>query len=434
MNVTKDFSKALLKTAAGLLNSKKRIATFTLLILIAVFAVWKTLGSKEERPKYQTTQVEKGTLVISVTASGQVSQANSATVNTEASGVVSRIYVENGQKVRTGDKIAEIDLDLEGKQRASQAWANYQGAKNSLETAKINYFTLQSDLLTKWKTYMDAAQNSTYQNSDGSPKTDARQLPQFVSTNDDWLSAEAKYKNQENVVSQAQSSLNSAWLSYQLTSPTVYAPITGTVTGLALQVGSVLIAQSNSSGTSTAQKIASVETGAPPVIQVSLSQVDIPKVRIGNRATLAFDAFPGKTFTGRVVSIDTIGAVNSGVTTYPVVVKLDTETPGLFSNMTASASIITNVKDNALLVPSGAVQTNDGGSTVRILRNGQISSIPVEIGDSNDTQTEVASGVGEGDVIIVSVSSTGPNGTTRTQGESVFGGFGGGGAGRTFSR
>lgn len=434
MNVIKSFSSVLVKTARSLLNSKKRIATFTFLVLIIIFAVWKTLGNREGKQKYQTTQVEKGTLVISVTASGQVLQANSATVDTKASGVVSKIYVENGQKVQTGDKVAEIDLDLEGRQRASQALASYESAKNALETAKYNYYALQSDMLTKWKTYMDTAQNSTYQNPDGSPKTDTRQLPQFVSTSDDWLTTEAKYKNQENVVNQAQISLSSAWLSYQQTSLTVYAPITGTVTGLALQIGSVLTAQSNSSGTSTAQKIASIQTGAPPMIQVNLSQVDTPKVKIGNKATLTLDAFLGKTFTGQVVSVDTIGAVSSGVTTYPAVIKLDTEAPGVFSNMTASASIITNVKDNALLVPSGAVQANNGESTVRILRNGQVFSTPVEIGDSNNTQTEIASGINEGDIVVTSISATGTSRTIRTQGGSVFGGFGGGGAGRAFGR
>jgi len=409
----------------------KRSLIIKLVIVVAVialgwFTVPKLIGSKSQQPQYQTAQAEKGTLIIVVTASGQVSQANSATVDTKASGVVSKIYVENGQQVKTGDKIADIDLDLEGKQRASSAWSSYQSAKNSLETAKTSYYTLQSDMLTKWKTYMDIAQSSLYQNSDGSPKVDARQLPQFMSTDDDWLATEAKYKQQENVIAAAQTALNSAWLSYQQTSSTIYAPISGTVTGLSLQIGSVLTAQSNTSGTATAQKIASIQTDASPIISVNLTQIDTPKVKVGNRATLTFDAFPGKTFTGKVVSIDTIGSVSSGVTTYPAVIKLDTEVPEIFSNMTASASIITQMKDNVLLVPVSAVQTQNGQSTVRVIKNGKMEQVNVETGLSSSTQVEIISGISEGDEVITSVISNGGTGQQRTQTQSVFGGFGGG--------
>src|SRR3989344_6249573 len=107
---------------------------------------------------------------------------------------------------------------------------------------------------------MDLAQSSLYQNSDQSPNTTNRQLPQYMSVNDEWLSAEAKYKQQENVVAQAQTALNTSWLTYQQSSSVIYAPISGTVTGLSLQTGSVLTAQSNTTGTAASQKIASIQT------------------------------------------------------------------------------------------------------------------------------------------------------------------------------
>lgn len=393
-------------------NNKKVTLFIILLITASAIFVWKNFP-RAKQAQYQTAKVEKGTLIVSVTASGQVSQANSATVDTKASGVVSQIYVANGQTVQTGDKIAEIDLDLEGQQRAISAWASYQSTKDSL-------FSQQSDMLTKWKTFMDTAQSSTYQNSDGSPKTDTRQLPQYMSINDDWLATEAKYKNQQNLI-------NSAWLSYQQTSSTIYAPISGIVTGLALQIGSVLTAQSNTSGTATAQKIASIQTAASPIIQVNLTQIDTPKVKIDNKATLTFDAFPNKTYTGKVVSIDTIGSVSSGVTTYPAVIKLDTQNPEIFSNMTASATIITQVKDNVLLVPTSAVQTQNEQPTVRVLKNGKVEQIDVETGLSSTTQIEISSGLSEGDTVVTSVISSSQNGQSTSQTQSPFSGIGGGG-------
>lgn len=410
---------------------KKSLPVRIIIIIILIISAWYSLNNfpkaKKQQPQYQSSPVEKGTLTVVVTASGQVSQTNSATVETQASGVVRKVYVDNGQQVKVGDKIAEIELDLVGKQRSSSAWSSYQSARNSLENAKINYYTLQSDMLTKWKAYMDIAQSSLYQNSDNSPKNDTRQLPQFMSINDDWLATEAKYKNQENVLSQLQSSLNSAWLSYQQTSSTVYAPISGTVTGLSLQIGSVLTSQSNTSGTATAQKIASIQTDASPLIKVNLTQIDTPKVKIGNKATLTFDAFPGKTFTGKVVSIDTIGAVSSGVTTYPAVIKLDTEVPDIFSNMTTQTNIITQIKDNALLIPVNAIKTENGRSLVQRLINGKIEETEVETGLSSNTQIEIISGLSEEDTVITNIiSSRQSTPQQNNQTRSPFSGLGGG--------
>ena len=400
-----------------------------LIILLILASIWLTVKrvktSTSRTSQYQTAEAEIGNLTVVVTASGQVSSQNSATVETQASGVVKKVYVENGQKVKSGDKIAELDLDIVGKQRSNQALASYQNAKNSVKNAEISYYSLHSDLLTNWKEFMDIAQSSLYENSNKTPNIANRQLPEYMTVNDDWLGAEAKYKQQENVVKQAQTALNSAWLLFQQTSSIIYAPIAGTVTGLSLQEGLVITSQSNTSGTATSQKIASIQTDASPVIQVNLTQIDTPKVKVGNKATLNFDAFPNKSFTGKVISIDTIGSVSSGVTTYPSTIMLDTQVPDILSNMTANANIITQVKDNVLLVPVSSIQTQDGESFVRVIKNGQPQQIAVETGLSSSSQFEIVSGLNEGDTVVTgskSTSSTRSNGQTQ----SPFSGFGGG--------
>lgn len=407
-----------------LFSHPKRNIIIFLIILVASFFLWKKFGNQKSAVEYQTTVAEKGTLIVSISSSGQVSGVNSASVTTQTSGVVKNIFVENGQLVTSGDPIAEVDLDMDGKQRASQALASYQNAKNSLDSTQVNLYSLQSTLFANWKTYMDTAQNSTYQNSDGSPKTDQRQLPDFMIKNDDWLSAEAKYKNQQNVISASQTSVNSAWASYQQSSPIIYAPISGTITGLSLQIGSVLTAQTGSSGNSASQRIANIKTSAVPVISVNLTEIDVPKVKIGNKATITMDALSGKTFTGQVVSVDSTGEVSSGVTTYLAVIKLDTPDENIFPNMSAQTSIITQIKNEALLVPVSAVQTQNGQSIVKVLKNNQVEEKSVETGLSSSTQMEITSGLKEGDEVITNaISST----TTQSSGtRSVFSSFGGG--------
>jgi len=398
-------------------KSRLRIGAFVILILLAGFFIWRTIGNQKQQ-QYQTVNAEKGTLIVDIAASGQVSSANNTSVTTQASGVVRKVYVQNGQAVKAGEKIAELELDLDGKLRATQAWSNYQNAQNNLEQAKATLYTLDSAMWAANRKFINDAVARGLTTDD----------PTYIQEHDDWLAAEAKYKNQQNVVNQAQSNLNSAWLSYQQSSPIIYAPISGIITGLSLQNGAVLVAQSSTSGNATAQKIASIKTDAKAQLIVNLTEIDVTKVKIGNKATVTLDALPGKTYTGKVVSIDTIGAVNSGVTNYPAVISLDTEVPEILPNMAVNAKIITNILENVILVPNAAVSTINGQSTVRILKEGKISEVAVQVAGSNDTQTGIISGISEGDTVVINIA--GSAGNARNQGQrtqSPFSGFGGGG-------
>lgn len=392
---------------------------FGLIILAGAWLLFGHYFNKTPTTTYQTETATKGALIVSVTASGSISGANSAQVTTQTSGVVSKIYVKNGDMVKAGDAIALVDLDMNGKQRADQAYASYQSAQNSLNSAKANLYSLQSSMFSKWKSYTDVAENSTYQNSDGSPNADNRVLTQFTTVQDDWLAAEAQYKNQQGVVAAAQTNMSSAWANYQQASPTIYAPISGVISGLSFQVGSVLTAQTSSTGNSTSQRIANIKTDASPVAVVDINEVDIPKVTVGDKVTMTMDAFPDKTFTGKIVSVDTTGSVSSGVTTYPAYISFDSSIDGIYPNMAVDASIITDVKNNAILVPNAALQNN----TVRVMKNGNVTSVDVTIGDSNDTETEITSGINEGDTVVTGTSTTSQ--TSSSSSSSPFSAFGG---------
>lgn len=405
-------------------------------IIIIAIAIWQGFsffsGEKTATATYQTITVVKGNLMVSVTGSGQVSTANNGTITTQASGVVSKVYVKDGDQVKTGDKIAELDLDIPGQQSAAQASSAYQSAKNNLESSKAAMYTTQSDMFAQWDKFYNTAINSTYQNSDGSPNTSTRTLPAYMELNNTWLAAESKYKTQQNVVYQSQTAVNAAWYGYQQTSPTIIAPISGTVSGLSLQAGSVITqstSTSNSSQSST--KIATIKTKAMPTVSVNLTELDVPRIIIGDLAIVKFDAFFNKSFTGKVVSIDTSGAVSSGVTIYPTVIRLDTDSTAFLPSMAATATIIIDTKAGILTVPTTSIQKLNGSSYVRVLKNGKAQPVAVETGAYSSTATEITSGLSEGDVVITSAVAT--PGTTRTGSTSIFssfgrgGGFGGGG-------
>lgn len=410
---------------------KKRKKLFIILgvILLAGVMLWNFFSPKKSAQQYQTATVTKGTLIVSAGESGQVSVANRTAITTSATGVVTNVYVKEGDEVSAGEKIADIALDKNGQQQADQAYASYLSAQNSLTNAQTQLNTLQSTLFQT---------NQAFLNDTGiaNPTDQDKANPKYIEENDAWLAAQANYINQQNVIAQAQASLNSAAISYQNSSASIIAPTSGTLTDLTITQGMQITAVSSSNNSSsianTSTTVANIRTQGNPVISVELSEIDVTKVKSGDSATITLDALPDKTFTGKVVGINTTGTVSSGVTNYPATILLDTPSNDILPNMSATANIITDIKNNVLLVPNAAVLTSGGVSTVRVLKNGQVSSIEVTIGESSDTQTEITSGLSEGDTVVTSAAVTGTS-TTSSGGTSPFsrsifggGGFGGG--------
>ncbi len=404
----------------------KKIIIIAIIIAIGWFGVKPVIvGSQQQQIQYQTAQAEKGTLITSVTASGTVSSGSNASITSSATGIVQEVYVENGDTVSEGDKIALIKLDKNSEQQQTQAWASYLSAQNTLITAKSKMNSLQAAAFKANQTFIN----------DAVARDLALDDPTYIQENALWLQAEADYNNQAGAIKQAEAALSSAWLSYSQLSPTITAPMSGVVSNLSIAPGLTISGGSSSSTTgsttSSSQTIGTItlENGTPQV-SVNLTEIDVVKVKPGQKVTLTLDALPDKTFTGRVSAINTNGSVSSGVTTYPATITFDTSIDTIYPNMAVNATIITDVKNSVILVSSGAVQTTNGQSTVRVMRNGQVSSIPVEAGGSNDTQTEIVSGINEGETVITgqtggtttsgSTGSTSPFGNTR-------GGFGGSG-------
>ncbi len=405
-------------------KNKKKLIILLVIIVLAIIG-WNIFGPKNAAPTYQTATVQKGTIVQSLAESGTVAVANRVSVSTQASGVVTEVDVKNGDTVTSGQIIAKLSLDSTGQQKQAAAWASYLSAKSALAADNAKLYSLQSTMYTDWNLFYQKATNSTYQNADGSPNTSNRTLPDFTTTQDNWLNTQANYQNQQGVIAQDQASLTNAWLSYQQLSDTITSPTSGTLGDINIVPGmQITNTTSASTNTVSSQTVASIINPGNPVITVNLSELDAAQVKAGQKATITFDALPNKTFTGEVLGINTTGTVTSGVTTYPAIIRLDVPNDQILPNMSATANIIIAVKDNVLEVPTTAIQTTGGQSTVRVLQNGKITLTPVETGISSDTDTEIVSGLTEGQTVV-----TGFNAATSSNSSSPFGAFGGRGFG-----
>lgn len=396
-------------------SGRKKFIVIGLLIILLGFAGFSIFTKKEKEPKLQTMLVEQGMIISSVSASGQVLSVNIMSANTQASGIVKTVYVKDGDEVKKGDKILEIDLDFQGEQKNVQAWSSYLSAKNTLESAKATQYSFQADMFGKWDTFKELAENDEY-NVEEHPEN--LNLPEYHIPEKEWLAAEVKYKNQEAVIAQAQVAINSAWLTYIQTSPTITASMNGIITSL-MYIEGMSIGSLDTGNTTSNQKVATIKTEGMPIVSVNLSEIDVSQVELDQKATVILDSIPDKTFTGKIVGVDRIGQSTSGVTQYPAIIQLDSSSKQILPNMMVTANIMIDKKDNALLVPSGVIQSQGDQSYVNVLVDGKPQSVPVEVGLSSDTQIEIVSGLNEGDLVVSgSVSSAG----SQQNGTSPFGG------------
>jgi RND family efflux transporter MFP subunit len=234
----------------------------------------------------------------------------------------------------------------------------------------------------------------------------------------DLQSQQLSLQNSQNSLADAKAALANYY---------IYAPFSGTLGKISVQVGAQI-----GSGTSIATELTTQK-----ICTIPLNEVDVSKVQAGQKVVLTFDALPDLTVAGQVATIDPVGTTSSGVVTYNVQINFDTQDSRVKSGMSISAEIITNVKQDVLLVPNAAVKTQGTAKYVQVLVNNIPQTKIVTTGLSNDTNTEILTGLNEGDKVITQTITTGSTAastsTTRTSTSTVRipgltggGGFGGG--------
>ena len=271
-------------------------------------------------------------------------------------------------------------------------------AQETLDTAQANLAAAQSTPNAASAAYYQA-QFDLAQANLAQAQADLAQL-QAGPTSKDLTAAKAKVAAAQAIVDTARQ----------------VAPFNGTVVAVNNRVG-----DSVSSG-ETAVVLADLSSLE---IEVSVSEVDINRVAVGQAVSLTADAASGLTFKGQVAAVAVLGQSQQGVVTFPVTVVIPDPDPELKPGMTAAVSIVTESHANVLLVPNRAIRVSSGQRSVTVLFEGQQISVPVTIGLSNESLSEIASGqVREGDTVVINSTTTT---TTNQAGGGLFGIFGGGG-------
>jgi macrolide-specific efflux system membrane fusion protein len=416
------------------------------LALAAVgFAVWAARGSTQTASRYSTAQVTKDTVVVTVSASGNMVVDSEQSVSPKVSGTVDKLNVKLGQKVKAGDVLYTISND--GLDTAVvRARSSWKQAKQGLQRARIS--------LAQAEQQLDALESQTGTRT---------------ATDEDIDIAERQVSAAKTGVSAAQDDVEAALAAYNAakddaSARTVTAPMGGTITALTLAEGDSSSGGSSgsssaasggsssggsssnggsSSGTASSASNGSSSSGSGTsnassgslvisdlsslIARVQVNEVDLPSVKIGQKASLTFDAITDLTLSGKVTNVAISGTNSQGVVTYDVDIVPTSLDPRVKSNMSVSAVITTAVRPDVVAVPNAAVKSDTNGTYVQVLgADGTAQRVDVTAGAAGDSLTEIKEGLTVGQNVVTAdlSSSTSTNGSgNRTGGVAGGGAF-----------
>ncbi len=358
----------------------KRISKIWILlgiIAIVAIAVWLLSGSKKkEEVTFKTEKVAPANIQNSITATGTIEPVTSVTVGTQVSGIVSKLYVDYNSVVRKGQVIAELDRT---------------NLLSELNTAKANLSSAQSSL-----NYQQANLNRY-----------SELYKKGLVSADDYEAAQLSYRQSKEQVATANESVRRAQTN--LGYATITSPIDGVVLSKSVEEGQTVAASFN---TPELFKIAQDLTNMRVVADVD--EADIGDVKEGERVTFTVDAYPDDTFEGSVTQVRQEATTTNNVVTYEVVISAPNAQLKLKPGLTASVTIYTAEKTGVLSVPSKALRFTptketvgnkkivdcNGNNKVWILAGNEIKAVPVSIGMTDGTHTQIMSGLKEGQEII----------------------------------
>ncbi len=193
------------------------------------------------------------------------------------------------------------------------------------------------------------------------------------------------------------------------------APIAGTVTRRAIEPGEMVKPGVESSFESVA--LLTICDLSRLVVKIDLNQIDVAKVKLGQKVKLALDALPGESFSARVTRIApaSVKVAGKDLETFPVEAELDRADPRIKPGMTADARIFVQTQREVVLLPLESVR-RDGDKAVvtRVVTAGtseRTEVVPVTLGAENDHEIEIVSGLSEGERVKIDPPSARANET-----------------------
>lgn len=380
------------------------------ILVVTVFgsaAALSVVKGKQKGVEVRMEEVARRDLVATVTASGNIRARRAVQLSSDISAKVAQLLVSEGDDVAAGQVLLRLD--------PAQYQAGVSRAEAALSQAKATQAQMQANLL---RAQRDLDRLLALQARD----------PLLVSTQqvDDAETgvevAVAQLRSAEHGVSQAQASLDEA--QDRLAKTIIRAPMEGKVTRLNVEEGeTVIIGTMNNPGS----LILAISDLSVIEVVVQVDETDVPRVSLGDSASVRIDAFPNRTFTGRVTQIGNSAirppsqqaAGQQAAIDFEVVITLDPTEVELRPDLSATADIVTDISGEALSIPiialtvrepptDSAVATATAPRTaeekeqegVFVVKDGKVTFVPVTVGIAGQEYFEVLGGLNPGDTVV----------------------------------
>ena len=380
-----------------------------LVLLIAGGLIAATRGGTKVDPS-KLQKVEKGDLAKSVVATGKVTPITKVEVKSKASGIVKKLLVDYGDKVKKGQLLAQLDKEeieaqVEQSRAAAEASeATLKGSEADYERAKVDAEGPDVPLLKR--SYERAVGMAKEGVVSTSALEDAQKNYEMALNKQNVSKAQVTVLKAKIAQSQGQLARDRATLKQleeQLSYTDIESPIDGIVLSRDVEMGdavsSILVLGS------AATLVMTLGDTSQVYVKGKVDESDIGKVYLGQPARIKVESFKDKTFNGVVTKISPMGVEKDNVTTFEVRVSINNPGGELKAEMTANAEIILEEHKSVLQIPEGAIiYDKDKKASVEVpdssAKDGK-KKIAVNIGISNGAKTELLSGLKEGDQVVL---------------------------------
>lgn len=331
----------------------------------AAVAAWWWQRDADAQASYRTAKIERGTLVAAVSSSGTVNPVSQVSVGSQVSGQIKEMRADFNTEVRQGQLIARIDPEsFEYKVR--QANADLESARAAVLNAQANVAAVLAGV-SKARLEADNAQRDAQRKQDLLAKNFISQADHDNSRNTAASLAEslkvaqaqadvarAQAVSAQAVVKQRDAALAQAKVDLERTE--IRSPVDGVVIKRSVDVGQTVAASLQ------APELFIIARNLQDMqVEASIDEADISRVKPQQAVSFSIDAFPGRSFEGRVSQIRKAAVSTQNVVTYTVVVGFSNPGGTVLPGMTANVRIVTETRENVLKVPNAALRVRIAG-------------------------------------------------------------------------
>lgn len=407
---------------------KKYLVTLGIILIIFIggFLIYLLTGRNGPNQKFRLVKVERGEVNMVVTATGTINPVINVLVGSQVSGTIKALYADYNSQVKEGQVIAQIDPAIFEAQ-VEQGRANVLNAQANLQNAHANLVKAEVAVL-------DAKRNLDRNKPLLERQVIAQATLDTAQANYDTAVAQkevakAQVESSKAQLEQAKAALKVSETNLRYT--TIRSPVNGTVISRNVDVGQTVAASLQAPTLFTiAKDLTQMQ------VNTNVSEADVGRIMVGQDSTFTVDAYPEKTFHGKVSEIRNAPIIVSNVVTYDVVIQVDNKDLKLKPGMTANVSVMIAHREGVLKIPNAALRfrpafakqesgkavppqkvveqaKTGGGNQGRLGRvwilspAGKPTPLSIVLGITDGTFSEVISGdLQEGGEVIVEETST----------------------------